>query len=1191
MDFAAPQWVNDLWMNGKLLQSAWLGGFIGNLAASGAYDLIKAAGKSLVTNRREIWRDAEDLKNGDLLRTLRLAECDAVIAICETCLIEDYDTDPSLLRTLISPSKWRSLAGRLSDPAIDAVLLLRSELLDGYHAVSDASPADLEKQLTVAVRDVETLVARNDEVGPFSSITELKEQSTADFEVALRKLLDEQFRVPLPEQLFGRIRLHWFDYLRVSFRRHLRKNPAAQHAFETDVLSTIPELAKSVRCSYAEVSETLNSQDKKLSDIFDFLRLALGKREEQIADIQPVGEDVARLIELANKEFKHLISSEAAANQRHAEVIAELVAISATTGRATDTAERQLEFIVGSRPSALDIASYRNAIRTRFRHLRLETLSADQVYYQDIELQAVFIPQHVRNCQQWLPHALEAPKELDRANDMKDTLAIVEVRDLADFRRQKPRGVLDVVRDQHKRLIVLLGDPGAGKSSLAIMMLLSWAASETEEVAFPVLIELRHYHRSGGGMDFLTYLQETPDLFHRFPSAVLKARLQKSGATLILDGLDEVFETDARASVLEQIARYASEFPDLRILVTSRLVGYPPRVLRDAGFEHWLLQDFTPNKIAEFLEHWCTVAVRSDTDRERVKQRVSGAIEVPAIREMAGNPLLLTMMAMLARQRDLPRDQAGLYGKCAELLLELWDTQKALAEHPDLRDAYLDLQDKQSILRRLAWRMQTGQLGLRGNLVSRAVLEDVMDEALARIEEVARRRRLVRLLIEQLRVRNFILCHLGGEHYAYVHRGFLEYFCAEDIRYRFESERSLTEQELSKIFEDHCQDDAWKEVLVLAANSLDPKVADRLLAPLIDRAKPSQMGPIYLAYSALTRARDPQALVTTRQSAWTFFADGITATPAKFRNRCFRALVTHWSDRATRDLLEKLATEYPTRKLRNRAIEAIASKWHDERTASLLQQFATSADAKTALPALRALTRFWNDEVEMVNTMLISIAEGGKDSKTRAFALERLSGERRDEIRAVLEKLAREDIEGSTRAVQTLVKFWPDERSRQTAIEVAESRPFALSSRQALQVLAQRWRDTSTQELLKRYALDHEGSLRATEAIALLGANWREESVRDLLLEVLLSLEATSSRVQALAMLASFWRASLTESQPVKTLLQSKEGRSLAREAGRARYTLGPAKAYLRGIADGDGSSDRQTELPLSVKSTVNERE
>src|SRR5205823_11032296 len=48
----------------------------------------------------------------------------------------------------------------------------------------------------------------------------------------------------------------------------------------------------------------------------------------------------------------------------------------------------------------------------------------------------------------------------------------------------------------------------------------------------------------------------------------------------------------------------------------------------------------------------------------------------PAIRELSANPLLLTMMAVLNRVQDLPRDRGRLYERCAELLLKNWDLEK-----------------------------------------------------------------------------------------------------------------------------------------------------------------------------------------------------------------------------------------------------------------------------------------------------------------------------------------------------------------------------------------------------------------------------------------------------------------------------------------------------------------------------------
>jgi hypothetical protein len=502
------------------------------------------------------------------------------------------------------------------------------------------------------------------------------------------------------------------------------------------------------------------------------------------------------------------------------------------------------------------------------------------------------------------------------------------------------------------------------------------------------------------------------------------------------------------------------------------------------------------------------------------------------------------------------------------LLLELWDTQKALAEHVDLRDAYLDLQDKQVILRRLAWQMQTGQLGLRGNLVSRGLVEDVMDAALARIENVARRRRVVRLLIDQLRERNFILCHLGGEHYAYVHRGFLEYFCAEDIRNRFESERSLSEDQLAEIFKEHCNDDAWKEVLVLAANTLDPKVADRILKPLIELATQSRPTPADLVYSTLGRARDPHALVETRQAAWDFFAKGTRATKGKFRNRCLRSLIEHWSDERTRSLFEELSSK-SAKSTRARAIEALATKWPDQRTLVLLRDLSlSSTHSKIALAALRGLRKAWVGDTETLDQILITIAKGPGNSRARAFALEKLSQDKRSDIRELIEATAREDHDGTNRALPTLAKFWHDDRTRRLLTDIVQHNPNVQSARQALQALGQLWRDDASKELFVRLASQDEDSVATIEAIALLGTHWQLEEVRELLLKIVIKHTSRAARVQALAMLASYWLTSIEESGILTEILGTEEGRLLVKDASTARYTLGPARKYLRHLSE-----------------------
>jgi tetratricopeptide (TPR) repeat protein len=91
-------------------------------------------------------------------------------------------------------------------------------------------------------------------------------------------------------------------------------------------------------------------------------------------------------------------------------------------------------------------------------------------------------------------------------------------------------------------------------------------------------------------------------------------------------------------------------------------------------------------------------------------------------------------------------------------------------------------------------------------------------------------------LIDQLRSRNFILCDRGGDTYGFVHRTFLEYFCATEIVRRFEKERSLSEKQLrDDVFGQHWEDKAWHEVLRLICGLLEPKWAGKLVEFLMER--------------------------------------------------------------------------------------------------------------------------------------------------------------------------------------------------------------------------------------------------------------------------------------------------------------------------------------------------------------------
>src|SRR5438132_771544 len=58
-----------------------------------------------------------------------------------------------------------------------------------------------------------------------------------------------------------------------------------------------------------------------------------------------------------------------------------------------------------------NLTGYAEAMRERYSRLRLESLDPTGSYYRELELWRVFIPQNVRECQEYLPQILELPRE------------------------------------------------------------------------------------------------------------------------------------------------------------------------------------------------------------------------------------------------------------------------------------------------------------------------------------------------------------------------------------------------------------------------------------------------------------------------------------------------------------------------------------------------------------------------------------------------------------------------------------------------------------------------------------------------------------------------------------------------------------------------------------------------------------
>ncbi|QZZ22754.1 NACHT domain-containing protein [Leptothermofonsia sichuanensis E412] len=394
---------------------------------------------------------------------------------------------------------------------------------------------------------------------------------------------------------------------------------------------------------------------------------------------------------------------------------------------------------------------------------------------------------------------------------------------------QRPaRKVLEAIADSQRA--VVLGDPGSGKSSLLQYLALEWVEGKTEKL--PLLIELREFAINPSA-NFLEFLHRGRGVDWQFDQHQLHQHLVEFPTLIMFDGLDEVFDRATQSTVINDIIRFSRQYPKAQVLVTSRIIGYNPEQLQHSGFRHFTIQSLNTDEIHEFIHRWYDLSMGSDPNKVRLKQRLQDAItNSKAISNLADNPLLLTMMAILNRRQELPRDRADLYDQASRVLLYHWDVDHKRLQLP--MDA-IGRREKQEMLRLIAYEMQAGEEGLKGNLISSDRLTRILTDYL-RDQGFSEPREKANRLIQQLRERNFILCYRGADTYGFMHRTFLEYFCAVEIVHRFEKQRTLTFEQLrDEVFGQHWQDETWHEVLRVICGAIDSKFAGELIEFLLTR--------------------------------------------------------------------------------------------------------------------------------------------------------------------------------------------------------------------------------------------------------------------------------------------------------------------------------------------------------------------
>ena len=355
---------------------------------------------------------------------------------------------------------------------------------------------------------------------------------------------------------------------------------------------------------------------------------------------------------------------------------------------------------------------------------------------------------------------------------------------------------LEKALDFNNRNFVILGGPGAGKTTLAKFVtgrLFADNESLGKRFSFPFVIRLRdvssRFHNEQKVRESLYYIlieqfginlefgipkaSDNPadgenrsfllGLYYSIVKRVVTEFIEGMGALIILEGFDEIPNNELKKEIAKEIGELSLSLRDSNFLLTSRTGEFDISVEHSNTFE---LCSLTDSQIQEFVGKWII-------DEEKSKDLYNQIINSP-FSDTTIRPLNIAhLCALYERYQNIPDRPKSVYKKIVQLLVEDWDAQRALQRKSQYSNFTSDR--KAEFLAKLSFVLTT-------QLQKSVFDENHLQLAYSRIHsDFELPSNEIKQVLREIESHNGLLIQSGFDKFEFSHKSLQEYLCAEYI--------------------------------------------------------------------------------------------------------------------------------------------------------------------------------------------------------------------------------------------------------------------------------------------------------------------------------------------------------------------------------------------------------------------------